>query len=232
MKLYRLIRALILSLIFNFKYLPFKQAIKLPVWVYKARFLSLKGRVKIDSERIKRGMIRLGFFKAAVYPDSGIIWKNMGTVIFKGRCIIGNDCYVTVGKQGHLIIGAGCRINAGSKIVSMCSITIGSNTRFGWENIIMDSNFHNVYDIDKKEYKKMFSPIVIGDYNWFTTQCFIMHGVHTPERCIFSARSVLTRGGEYEPYCVHGGSPVHVLLRNVMRDYEHDVITDYSIPEE
>lgn len=55
-----------------------------------------------------------------------------------------------------------------------------------------------------------------------------MHSVTTPERCIFGMGSVLTRGAKYESYCVHGGSPIRVLSRNVMRVYGQDRITDYN----
>lgn len=225
-------RALIPSLIFNFKYLPFNQAKKLPIWVYKMRCLSQKGTILIDCDIIYSGMIQLGFPRAATYPNTGITWRNQGKVIFKGSCRIPNECYVIIGKQSTLTFGEDFNANAGLKLVSNCKITFGSHTRIGWGVIIMDTNFHPLYDMEKKQFKKAFSPIVIGDYNWFGTQCYIMHGVHTPDRCIFGARSMVTRGGKYESYCVHGGSPIHVLSRNVMRDYDNDQITDYTLPEE
>lgn len=222
-------RSIIPSIIFNLRHLPFRQAIKLPILVYKMKSLSAKGKVIIDSENISTGMIQLGFPRAASFPNNGITWRNKGTVVFKGNCIIGNDCFVIVGKQGTLVFGEDFKANAGIKVVSECGITFGSHTRLGWGSIIMDTNFHPLYDMEKKKYKRAFSPIVIGDYNWFGLQCYIMHGVQTPERAIFGARSVVTRGGQYESYCVHGGSPVRVLSRNVMRDYDNDLITDYSL---
>ena len=223
----RLFRALIPSLIFNFKYLPFKQAVKLPILVYKPRFLALKGSVKLECDSIHRGMIRLGFPRAATYPNNGITWKNQGKVIFKGSCVIPGDCYVVVGKQGIVSFGDDFNSNAGLKLVSYCNVVFGNHARIGWGVIIMDTNFHPLYDMENKMFKKAFSPIIIGDYNWFGTQCYIMHGVKTPERCIFGARSIVTRGGQFESFCVYGGSPLHVLSRNVMRDYDHDQIIDY-----
>jgi Acetyltransferase (isoleucine patch superfamily) len=222
-------RALIPSIIFNFRYLPLKQAKKLPIWVYKMHCLSQKGKIIIESERIYSGMIRLGFPRAATYPNTGITWRNHGKVIFKGSCNIPNECYVIVGKQSTLTLGDDFNANAGLKLVSNCKIIFGDHTRIGWSVTIMDTNFHPLYDMEKKKFKKAFSPIIIGDYNWFGTQCYIMHGVHTPERCIFGARSIVTRGGQFESYCVHGGSPIRILSRNVMRDYEHDQIVDYSL---
>lgn len=226
------LRALIPTIIFNFKNLPFKQAKKLPIWVYKMHCLSQKGSICIDCDHIHTGMIQLGFPRAATYPNTGITWRNQGKVIFRGTCRIPNDCYVVIGKQATLTFGDDFSANAGLKLVSNCKISFGKSAHFGWSVTIMDTNFHPLYDMEKKQFKKAFSPIVIGDYNWFSTQCYIMHGVQTPERCIFGARSMVTRGGKYESYCVHGGSPVHVLSRNVMRDYDHDQITDYTLPEQ
>lgn len=226
------IRSIIPSIIFNLRYLPFKQAIKLPILVFKMKSLSSKGKVIIDTEDISTGMIQLGFPRAATYPNTGITWRNQGKVIFRGTCKIPNDCYVIIGKQATLTFGDDFNANAGLKLVSNCKISFGKSARIGWSVTIMDTNFHPLYDMEKKQFKKAFSPIVIGDYNWFGTQCYIMHGVQTPERCIFGARSMVTRGGKYESYCVHGGSPVHVLSRNVMRDYDHDQITDYTLTEQ
>lgn len=232
MKKMQFLRAFIPSLIFNFKYLPIKQAVKLPIWIYKAHLLELGGSVSIESDDIHSGMIQLGFPRAATYPDNGFTWRNRGRVIFKGDCYIGNDCHIIVGKQGMLTLGSDFRANAGLKLVAQCNIKFGNHVRVGWGCILMDTNFHPLYDMEKKKFKRAFSPITIGDYNWFGLQCYVMHGVHTPDRCIFAARSTVTRGGNFESYCVHGGSPLHILTRNVMRDYDNDQITDYSYPIE
>ena len=82
------------SLWFNLKYLPFKQAIKLPILLYRPTFLRLKGSVVIESDDIRFGMIKLGLFTSAVYPNSGITIRNDGILLFKGECYIGNDTYI------------------------------------------------------------------------------------------------------------------------------------------
>ena len=222
------IRMLFPSLWFNIKYLPFKQAIKLPILLYKPTFLALKGSVVIDSDDIRFGMIKLGMFTSAVYPNSGITIKNEGCLTFKGSCHIGNDTYIICGKQGKIVFGDDFRITGGTKMVSNCGMTFGKHTRFGWGGVAIDSNFHPLYDMEKKKFKKAFGPLNIGDNNWFGMNCLIMPGVTTPDYCIFGARTIVTRGGQYEPYCVHGGSPVRVLSRNVMRIIGKDTIKDYT----
>lgn len=149
-------------------------------------------------------------------------------MIFKGKCHIGNDCYVICGKHGRIEFGNDFKVTAGLKMVSQCGITFGKDVLIGWGCLVIDTNFHPLYDMEKKEFKKAFGKIRIGDNNWFATQCVIMPSVQTPERCVFGARTVVTRGGQYESYCVHGGSPVRVLSRNVMRIIGQDSIKDYS----
>lgn len=224
-----LIRCFIPSLIFCFRYLPVKQAVKLPILVFKAHLVDFGGKVRIECKHIEFGMIRLGQFAVRSYPDTGIHWSNKGEIVFKGKCLIGSNSHIVCGPQGHIEFGDDFKTTSTMRLVSMCSITFGKSTRVGWETTIMDTSFHPLYDMKRECFKRAYGPIKIGDYNWFGTRCLVMHSVETPERCIFGATTVVTRGGKYEPFCVHGGSPVHVLSRDVMRVYGQDIITDYSL---
>lgn len=216
-------RSLFYSIYFNFHYLPYKQAIKLPILLYKPHLKSLKGNVVIDCVHIKTGMIRLGFRLCGVYPNSGITWENFGgNVVFQGKCKVGNDTFLSFGKKTNVIFGDDFRNVAGLKLVSSKGIKFGKKTSLGWGVLVMDTNFHPLYDMKRNVYKKASGPIEIGDYNWFGTQCKIMHSVRTPERCIFGMNTIVTRSCEMKSYCVMGGSPVKVLTENVMRDYDND----------
>ena len=219
-----ILRSLPQTIYFNFHYLPFKQAIKLPILLYKAKLLKCKGKIKIECENVHYGMIRMGFLTCSVYPNNGVTWENHGgTITFKGNLKIGNDSYLSFGSKSNVIFGDDFTNTAGLKLISYRNIDFGKSTRLGWGVLIMDTNFHPLYDIDKKIYKKASGPIKIGDYNWFGTQCKIMHSVKTPERCIFGMNTTITRNCEMESYCVMGGNPVKILTRNVMRDYKNDM---------
>ena len=174
------------------------------------------------------GMIQFGRQLVSIYPNSGITYENHGgTIIFKGKCCIGNNSAISIGKSSTVTFGDDFVATASFKLVSYTGIKFGTKTSFGWDCLIMDTGFHPLYDIEKKTFKKISGKIVIGDYNWFGNQCTIMHSVETPERCIFGLRSVITRGAKLESYAVHGGSPIKVLTRGVMRDYDNDWIEEY-----
>ena len=220
-----ILRNIFQTIYFNFHYLPFRQAIRLPIILYKPHFLKLKGEVKIESNKIKFGMIKMGFRMCGVYPDSGFTWENHGgTIIFRGVVKVGNDSYLTFGEKTKVEFGDDFRCLAGLKLVSYRGIKFGISTSLGWGCLIMDTNFHPLYDMINKTYKKASGPIEIGDYNWFGTQCKIMHSTITPERCIWGMNTVVTRNCIKKPYCVMGGEPVKVLTENVIRNYGHDEV--------
>ncbi|MBE6294012.1 MAG: hypothetical protein E7090_04955 [Bacteroidales bacterium] len=219
----RLLRNILQSIYFNFHYLPFKQAVRLPILLYKPHFLKLKGKVIIDADNVKFGMIRMGFRLCGIYPNTGISWENNGgTVVFKGKANIGNDVYFVFGENTKVEFGDDFRNFGALKLVSYRGIKFGVSTSFGWGCLIMDTNFHPLYDMVNKRYKKASGPIEIGDYNWFGTQCKVMHSVVTPERCVFGMNTTVTRGSVMKSYCVMGGEPVRILSENVMRDYDND----------
>lgn len=217
-----MLRSIVSTIFFNFHYLPFKQAIKLPIVLYKPHFRELMGKVKIDAP-IKTAMIKMGLNLVGIYPNNGFLWENKGgTVIFKGDFVLGNDCYLSFGKDTYVEFGDDFRSTAALKLISVRGITFGKKSRVGWGSLIMDTNYHPIYDISKQIYKKASGPIEIGDYNWFGTQCKVMHSVKTPERCIFGMGSIITRNCDMRSYCLMGGSPLRVLSENVMRDYDND----------
>jgi hypothetical protein len=50
------LRSLPYSLFFNLKYLPIRQAVKLPILLYKPHFISLHGHINIDYDNIRFGI--------------------------------------------------------------------------------------------------------------------------------------------------------------------------------
>lgn len=227
LELIRFLRSSPFSLFFNFYYLPFKQAIKLPIWINKPHFHCLRGKIIIDTDKIKPGMIRLGYFGGHMYPNNGIHWTHRGTIVFKGKCMIGNNSFIVTGENGRIVFGNDFLVTTSFKLISFIGINFGKETRLGWDVLIMDTNFHPLYDMKNKKFKKAYEPIYIGDNNWIGTGVMVMPGVTTPKRCIFGAKTIVTRGGNYESYCIHGGVPIGILSRNIMRIIGKDKIDKY-----
>lgn len=223
MKYIILLRAIFYSLYFNLKYLPFKQAVKVPILLYKPCFKKMKGRVIVNVPKVSFGMIRMGFWDTLQYPNNGIVWENLGgTVVFKGKTQIGNASSISVGKKAYVEFGADFENNAGLKLISVRSIVFGVKVSLGWDVIVMDTGFHPIVIKETGKRTQTSSPIKIGDYNWFGSRCVILHGVETPNRCIFAFGSILTKKVDCEPYSLLAGVPPVVKKNGVYRDYDND----------
>ena len=218
-RIIRLIRIVWYSGWFNFHYLPFHQAIKLPIFLWKPDLIKCEGKVVLEGE-IYPGKIQLGFRRVSIYKDNGFVWENHGgTVIFKGTAIIGGGGAISGGTDSVVELGNDIVNNRGLKLVSYFGVKTASHTRFGWNTLIMDTNFHTLYDRETKKGFSVGGAIEIGEYNWFSTDCRIMHSVKTPARCIFGLGTIVTRSVPMESYAITGGQPPRILRRNVERDF-------------
>lgn len=215
---------LLKSTYFCFKYLPFRQAIKLPILLHNSCFLDLKGKIVIDSDNIYRGMISIGSWGVSLYPAKyGIVWQNHGgVVIFKGKCNIGAGSVISVNRRATLEFGDDFRNTANLKIVASRQIKFGQSCSLGWNTFVLNTNMHPLKNKLTNKKSKGGAPISIGDYNWFGTNCIILPGVITPERIICGLGPIVTRNVEWKPYCLYGGSPIRILRENVYRDLNDD----------
>ena len=217
------------SLYFNFHYLPLKQAIKLPVILFRPKLLKCKGEVIIETEIIKTGMIQLGEFLVSLYPDKGIVWENNGgKIIFKGTCIIGNSSALSIGEKGNCIVGNNFRATAGLKLTSHHRIQFAENVLIAWEVIIMDTSFHRLKDKNGDFKNKGYGPIYIGKNNWITARCMILNGTKTPDYCILGAGSVVNKDySNSQSHILLAGNPLEIKVKEIWIDLEDHDISDY-----
>lgn len=228
MKIRRIFLALLflpVSIYFNFKYLPFKQAIKLPILLCRPRLISMRGKVVIKAGAIRIGMIRLGFMNVPIYPNKRIIWQNCGEIIFEGDCCIGNNSAVSCGKTGKIVFGNNFAASTTLKIVSNHLICFKENVCFGFENSVFDSDFHKLTSQDKNNKEHIpYKPIIIGSNNWFGVKCLILKGSQTPDYCTIGAYSLLNKKIDVPPYSIIGGNPVILKKTGYFRDTNNDDI--------
>ena len=206
------------SIYFNFKMLPFRQAKKLPILLIRPKFINLKGKIVIDDSLCHFGLVKMGGWGCKAYPNTGIKLNfRGGTWIVKGKTWIGSNSYIEIGRNG--VLETGSDVVSSTSLILFCfrNIKMGNAIRFGWNCKVMDSNFHPLRKMGTGECKAAGAPITIGNYNWISTNSTILPGTTTVDYCVFGYGSVLTKSTQCESYCVHGGSPVHVLSRGYYR---------------
>lgn len=221
-----ILRNILNSIYFNFHYLPFNQAIKLPIILYKPHLHKCSGTVKIEGN-IKCGMIKLGVNNVPIYPNNGIFFENNGgEIIFKGNCFIGNNSSIVIGKNGKLILGDNFCASTSLKLVSYYNILIKDNVLCGWDCLFMDTDFHQLTLIDKDiENPRSYNSIIIGKNNWFALKCIVMKGTVLSDNNVIAANSLLNKDYSNNSFCLMAGIPAIVKKTGVYRDRFNDKIS-------
>lgn len=211
-ELYLYILGLPKTILFNFKYLPLKHAIRLPVLVsHRVWLMELSGKVKISD--IRTGAVRIGFGEVGIFDQhrSRTIWQVSGVVEFKGKANIGHGSKLSV--SGNLTIGNGFSITAESSIVAQKCITIGDNVLVSWDSLIMDTDAHKIYDSNGNQ-TNLPMPVTIGNMVWVGCRSLILKGINIADGVVVAATSTVSKSIEI-PNSIAGGSPARVVKENI-----------------
>lgn len=203
------------TLYFNFKYFPFKEAIKFPVLISKNVFLlESKGSIKIDAP-LKTGMILIGFGNIGIFDmkRSRSIWQVAGEVVFKGKANIGHGTKISVNKNALIEFGDNFSVTAETEIVAEKKIRFGRDVLISWDCLIMDTDFHKIYDQDDKLINSP-KPIEIGNKVWIGCRNVILKGSKIADNSIIGANSFLSKDIS-DKSGIFLGNPIRFVKGNV-----------------
>ena len=213
------------TIYFNFRTLPFSQAIKLPVYIYgKVRLYMLNGSIEFRNTEIKRGMVKIGVNADSfnLFDGSGFIslTASNSKIIFNGPASIALNTKIRVVADGVLTIGKNSRIGSGASVI--CNggrVEIGDFTGITWGCVVMNSSFHNVYDSNKGGYVKPTRDIHIGSFCWIGNRSTIYAGAYIPDYTISTATSYINKNfKEYEGSRITlAGTPAKKIGEGVSR---------------
>lgn len=211
------------TLFFNFYFLPFKQARHLPIFIYgKLRLLQLEGKIVIDVEKVKKGMIhinRLGALPGAS-PSPGVFSMGRSTIIFKGDCTLAQGINLMTWGGGVLEFGESVYMAFNASISCCHKLIIGKHTRFSSGVLLTDTSWHFTATFPKLRVTRTGSPTVIGENCWIGLNAKILNGVVLPDHTTVSTTSIVNRRINSEltkPYTLIGGSPAKVLKEGFLR---------------
>ncbi len=183
------------TIYFNFKMLPLKQAIVLPITLTKRiQLKSLNGKIVINGP-IKFALVKFRYFNDDFISKKGSysLIKIRGKVIFSGKVDFGHGITLNVAKKGTIEINKNVLIGAKVKILCEDSVKIGKEARIAYESQIVDTNFHYVKNLERGECSKRTSPVIIGDYNWIGNRTTIQKGTITPAYTIIGSNSITNK---------------------------------------
>lgn len=211
-----------LTIWLNFRSLPLKKAVFLPVWVYgRPRIYSLSGNIEIVG-KIKSGMIKfnvsipggpsLGSFQSELF--------NLGMIRFNGRGRIGAGTKIFVSYNGILKIGNNFNITNMVNIGCMESIEIGAQLSLTHRCQIFDSNYHYIGDFKRRFVRQRTRPIKIGNRCWICNSSTITPGSFLPDFTIVASNSLVNSSINNVPEnSIIGGQPAKLISTGYRRIY-------------
>jgi len=212
---------IIKTIYFNLYYLPLKQAIKLPILLYgKIKLKKMDGNITIDTKP-KTGFIKLGKSIVSLYKtrDYSLVWENRGQIAFKGNFILGEGSSISTGINGYLEFGKNFAATSKLKIACYNNIIIQEDCRFSWENIVVDTDFHETINITSGERSLPIGQVLIGKNNWIGMRALILKGTETPDFCTVGPGSILNKKYLIPEYSLIAGIPARLKKENIFMDF-------------
>lgn len=184
---------LLRSIYFNFRYLPFKQAINLPVWITtNFRVHGLKRGQLILCQSNRRSVV------FGCWGSPGLQQMKGGLLFSKGSCLI---------LRGHTVVSQGSvfRMDSGASIDlgrdfycnkncffrASRDIVFGNDCLVGWNVQINTSDGHTILHDAKRRPSDL--SITIGNHVWITSNTIITKGVSIADGCIIAQGAVVAK---------------------------------------
>lgn len=181
---------------FNMRYLPLRQALRLPVWLApNVRVKKMyRGGMVIDSACFNSSHI--GFHSADAVDCYGthtvICVEKGGKWLVDSDLHIGRGAIIHVKHGGTLSVGRNFAISGTTSIVCSDTISIGNDVQFSWNTLVMDSDAHMVFGEDGKLVNPS-APVHIGDKVWIAANNTILKKSFIGNNCVIAGNSLVNR---------------------------------------
>ena len=215
----------------NFTFLPFRQAIRFPVFIYgKLKIHRHSGKIIIE-DRIKMGMIHWGLNTDKFSASKGGAFIDItGKLIFKGAAFISSDYVLSI--YGECTIGKFTTLGYNAKICCWNNISIGKSCRITFETQIFDTNFHYIRNIETGRVDRRDGTVVIGNYCWIGNRTTITKGALIPDYTMIASLSLVNKDfiSSNVKYPFIAGAPAKIIGSGRVRifsPFEEEKIDDF-----
>lgn len=210
-----LIFSLPITIYVNFRCLPFKTAIKLPLFIgYKTHIDKLSRNITFGCEPTTF-MVRIGW-GGTEGRETGkknyLLLNDKASLKFNGKCTMSSGVSLVL-DLGKLEIGDNFFCNKNCTISCNDKITIGNNVLFGWNVEVLDSDNHKVIHKDRSKVIDR-GAITIGDHVWVAAFSHILKNSVIPDGSIVAYHSLVTKKFEGEKLLL-GGCPAKVVEEEI-----------------
>lgn len=202
------------TIYFNFRYLPLRQAVYLPIWITtNFKVMKLKrGQIILDFPYRKNfffgdcGSVGLQEMKGGIYMADG------AKLILNAMCVIGQGTTIRCDKNAVIELGKNFYCNKNCHLRSAEYIKFGDECSLGWNVQVNTDDGHAILH-DGKAVKR-FESIEIGNHVWLTSNTIVTKSVRIADGCIIAQGAVVSKSIT-EPKSLVGGVPAKLIRQNV-----------------
>lgn len=183
------------SLYVSYRLVGGKYFYKLPIMVrFNTKLLSLRGHVKLIGGG-KFGGLKFGFGEVGIFDKAyeRTVLQIEGTIRLEGKAYIGHGSRVVVGSEGILTLGDHFISTAAMNLICWKDITFGHDVTISWNTLIMDTDFHEIVNMETGIAYEKTKPIIIGNNVWLCTRSVILKGSVIPNGCIVGAGALVSK---------------------------------------
>lgn len=202
------------SLFFCLRYLPFRQALHLPVLIHPHVRIKLHRGCISFRGRLHSSMLVFGFPGTEGQGNC----QSLISIGRGGKLVVAEDVQmacgtrVVIGKQGVMQVGRRFWCNGDCSFYCTTKISIGDDNMYGWNISFNTSDGHYVYENGVQ--KPMEGKIVIGSHVWIASHCHISKNSYVADDCVVAQNSLVGKRFETSK-CLIGGVPAKLLKENV-----------------
>ena len=219
---------LIKTLFLNFKLLPLRDAICLPILLFgKISISECTGNIELL--KVKFGTLRVGYFPHRLfgldYCNSLTRLSIKGKMIVGENVFIGNGSFIKVEEKGILSLGNDVKIGPNTRMYSKRNITIGGTCYISWDCQFFDTDFHYVVDEQGRVFRNDKS-IIIGYNVWIGNRVTINKGSKIADYSIIASNSLVNKNlSDIYGSGVFAGIPAKLMGTGKKRIFNYNVET-------
>ena len=186
--------SIIKSLYYNFKYLAFREAIKLPIIISNNTKIRGKGKIVLEKD-VKKIYIGAKTLQWCSEKDeyTYIFLEKDSTLKLKDNVYIGLGTKIEVDKNAICEIGKNTTFTGKSNIVCKKYISIQDNCLISWNTLFLDSDGHTIIKNNKNS---KLGRIIIKEKTWIGCNSTISKNTIIESNSIIGAQSLIK--GKFE----------------------------------
>lgn len=194
------------SLYFNFRYLPFKQAINLPVWITtNFRVHGLKRGQLILCQSNRRSVVFGCWGSPGLQQMKGELLFSKGSrLILRGHTVVSQGSVFRMDSGASIDLGRDFYCNKNCFLRASRDITFGNDCLVGWNVQINTSDGHSILHDGQQRLSDM--SVIIGNHVWITSNTIITKGVSIADGCIIAQGAVVAKSINERNALVGGGN--------------------------